>query len=285
MSESKRLMMNKKLVIDGHAHACGEYLTAEKIKQKLNNTKVDMVLLTAGQYGSKITYGLKDLARGNPYGDVVSKNNRMTSIIISLMRTIKSISKGNEYVYELKCQLPGIVKQCYWVTKRNWKDTAKDYERMSFDAIKFHQCWEKFNFADEFFVKTVEWAAQRELPIFIHVRTLAQVKELIAFIKEHSKAIIIIGHLYGMELFMEEEKRYFENVYFDLSNCYFVSKERTMMAYKHFGPEHLLMGSDTPYGKKSLENTVFQISDLPIPIEGKEGILGLNLAKLLKLKI
>lgn len=86
-----------------------------------------------------------------------------------------------------------------------------------------------------------------------------------------------------MELFIREDKQHFENTYFDLSNYYFVSKERTMLAYSNFGAEHLLLGSDTPYGKNSLENTIQQISELELPQLEKERILGLNLARLLKL--
>mgnify|MGYP001055264281 CR=1 FL=1 len=51
--------MHKTTVTDGHAHACGEYLTGVSEK-KSASAKVDMVLLTPGQYGSKITYGLKN---------------------------------------------------------------------------------------------------------------------------------------------------------------------------------------------------------------------------------
>ena len=94
---------------------------------------------------------------------------------------------------------------------------------------------------------------------------------------------MVIGHLYGMELFPREDKQHFENTYFDLSNFYFVSIERTMLAYKYFGAEHLLLGSDTPYGKNSLENTLRQISELELSTLEKERILGLNLARLLKL--
>ena len=92
---------------------------------------------------------------------------------------------------------------------------------------------------------------------------------------------MIIGHLYELELFLKEEKEYFKNTYFDLSNAYFVSPERTMMAYEHFGAEHLLYGSDTPCGKKSLENTKKQIMELNIPSEEKDKILGQNMAKLI----
>ncbi|MDN0033562.1 hypothetical protein QVN85_11675 [Oscillibacter valericigenes] len=52
--------MHKTTVIDGHAHACGKYLTGVQTEKKLASAKVDMVLLTPEQYGSKITYGLKN---------------------------------------------------------------------------------------------------------------------------------------------------------------------------------------------------------------------------------
>lgn len=275
--------MSDSIVIDGHAHACGGYLTAAQIENKLTAASTDIVLLTPGQYGSKTTYGLKNLAKANPLGDVVSKNNRMTSLMISLIGAVKQIPKGNEYVYQLKCELPDRVKQCYWITQKNWTNVQKDYDRMHFDAVKFHQCWEKFDIEDEFFVKTVEWASERELPVFIHIRNLAQMKKIIQFIIQHPKAIIIIGHLYGVELFMREDKQHFENTFFDLSNFYFVSKERIMLAYNYLGAKHLLLGSDTPYGKNSLENTIQQISELELSQLEKERILGLNLARLLKL--
>ena len=70
----------KNIVIDGHAHACGEYLTAEKIEQKLDKAGVDMVLLTPGQWKSKTTYRLKNLAMKNPYGDVFKKQEYENSM-------------------------------------------------------------------------------------------------------------------------------------------------------------------------------------------------------------
>lgn len=273
--------MDGKMIIDGHAHACGEYLTLEKIEKKLAKANVDMVLLTPGQYGSRITYPLKNLAKKNPLGDVVSRNNRTTGFMISLIGAIKDVPKGNEYVYQLKCALPDKVKQCYWVTKANWQDVQRDYEQMRFDAIKFHQCWEKFDLEEEFFEKTVEWAAVKQIPVFVHVRDQEQMQKMILFIKKNPSAIMIIGHLYELELFLKEKKEYFNNIYFDLSNAYFVSQERTMMAYEHFGAEHLLFGSDTPYGKNSLENTKKQIMELNISSKEKDKILGQNMVKLL----
>ena len=126
---------------------------------------------------------MKNVAQANPFGDVVSKNNRVTSWMIRLLRTIKSIPKGNEYVYSLKCKLPERVMQCYWVTKANAARVKSDYNRMHFETIKFHQCWENFKFTDAYFVKIVEWATKKNIPVFIHVRNQTQIKELIRFIK------------------------------------------------------------------------------------------------------
>ena len=71
-----------------------------------------------------------------------------------------------------------------------------------------------------------------------------------------------------------------KNVYFDLSNCYFVSKERFLAAYKHFGGEHFLLGSDTPYGRDALQNTIKMIEESGISQEDIERICGGNACKL-----
>lgn len=272
-----------KLIIDGHAHCCGEYLTVNSIKNKLNNAKTNMVVLTPGQYGSKTTYSMKNLTLKDPYADVVTKNNHTNRILMSIVRTIKTVPKGNEYVFKLKCEIPDKIKQCYWVTKDNWHNVDSDYTKMHFDMLKFHQCWEKFDIQDDNFVKTVKWSEQYKIPVFIHVYNKEQIAKLISFIKNNSDAIIIVGHLYQVEMFIKEDLKYFKNTYFDLSNMHFVSKERTMLAYNHFGAGKLMLGSDTPYGKQSLEKTIAQINSLDISQDDKNKILGGNMAQLLNI--
>lgn len=57
----------------------------------------------------------------------MSKNNRTTSLMISLIGAVKQIPRENEYVYQLKSELPDRVKQCHWVTRANWTNVCKDY--------------------------------------------------------------------------------------------------------------------------------------------------------------
>jgi aminocarboxymuconate-semialdehyde decarboxylase len=55
------------------------------------------------------------------------------------------------------------------------------------------------------------------------------------------------------------------------------------MAYEFFGPERIVMGSDFPLPIGDLEAAVPSIEAMDIPPEDKEKILGLNVARLLKL--
>ncbi len=40
------------MIIDGHAHACGDFLTSEGILEKLNEAGVDKVVLVPGELDS-----------------------------------------------------------------------------------------------------------------------------------------------------------------------------------------------------------------------------------------
>lgn len=263
-------------IIDSHAHACGEYLTEESIRLKLEKSGCQQIVLTPGQYGSKKTYNLKDKTLKDPLADVMTPNNKMNRIMMKILGMIRTVPKGNEYVYELTRKLPGVVFQNYWVTKKNAGRLEEDYKRMGFIAVKLHQCWEDFSIEGEYFQGIASWAEKKGLPLFIHLYCRDEVKKLIRYIEKHPKLKIIIGHLYCVEEFRSVPLSVLENVYFDLSNCYFVSKERFQIGYDAIGGEHFLLGSDTPFGKDAVENTMKMIQKSGIPKEDVEKIWGGN---------
>lgn len=272
------------MIIDGHAHACGELLTPDSIARKLKFSLTDMIVLTAGQLNSKKTFKMKNYAYKKPYEDVLRKINKKINFFIPLTRMIKSIPSGNEYVYDLKKHLPDKVRQFYWITKGNSHNIERDYERMGFDGIKFHQCWENFDICGDWFENLALWAESKDLPIFIHLNTHKDVVKLINFIMEHPNNKFIIAHLYGVELFINNDLNLFDNVFFDISNSYFVSKERILLAYEKFGSSKLLLGSDSPYGLQALEKTIYLVDKLNISPYDKDNILGNNMMHLLKIK-
>lgn len=269
------------MIIDGHAHACGEYLTVENIEEKLKVNHVDQVVLVPGEPNSKKTYKLKNYAEKKPYDDVVLKTNRLTKVVIALTGMNRVIPEGNEAVYQLKKAAPDLVKQFFWMTKGQWENVDENYERMKFDGLKLHQCWEGFDVDSEWFESILKWVTGKDMPLFIHLCSHKEVVKLIAMIKRHPRAKIIVGHSFGVEIFMKEELKYFDHVYFDLSNAYLVSKERIEMAVRHFGSEKLLMGSDTPYGVDALEKSIALINDLAISEDDKANILGGNMNRLM----
>lgn len=263
-------------MVDGHAHACGEYLTVDTIKNKMQKSGCNKVILTPGQYGSKITYSLKNKTLKDPMADVMSKHNKQNKVLMKIMGLIRDVPRGNEYVYQLTEKMPGQVFQAYWVTKANIDKLDEDYKRMKFVSVKLHQCWEDFSIEDAYFQKVASWAEKKKVPLFIHLYSVEEVEKMIHYIEKHPDLKVIIGHLYCVEQFMHLPECSFKNVFFDLSNCYFVSKERFLVAYKHFGGEHFLLGSDTPYGRNALENTIKMIEESGISQEDIEKIGGGN---------
>ena len=56
-------------------------------------------------------------------------------------------------------------------------------------------------------------------------------------------------------------------------------------AIDNLGADRIMLGSDTPWDKGSLENNIARISRLNIDSTEKERILGGNIADILKLKL
>ena len=269
------------MIIDGHAHACGQYLSTETIKKKIDLASVDKVVLVPGQLNSAKTYKLRDYTKKNPNKDVVKRTNKIIRMGITLLRVYKTIPEGNNHVYSLARSLPENIIQFFWVTKSQINEIDVKYKEMNFKGIKLHQCWECFKINSEYFKTIANWATRHEMPLFIHLYSYKDVADLIEYIRQNSNIKLINGHLFGLELFMQEDIENIKNVYFDVSNNFFISNERLEKALNHFGSSKLLMGSDTPYGENSLEKVIFRIKGLDIPENQKKEILGSNMENLL----
>jgi len=272
------------MIIDGHAHACGEYLTPESIIQNLNQTGTDKVILIPGELGSKKTYGLPNLAKIFPRRNVIKFFNAVTRVVIGLTGAINQIQAGNEYVHNLKTKCPNRVIQFLWITTKipNPVDyLSQKFGDWKFHGVKLHQCWEKFSIDSPFFISVAEWAEKNGVPLFIHLWSDRDVIKLIQYKKQHKNLKLIIGHLFGLELFIEK-KFEDENLYFDISTFQVISTYRLLKAIKIFGSEKILLGSDTPYGKNNLHKNISRINSLNIGAREKSMILGENMRDLLK---
>ncbi len=159
-------------------------------------------------------------------------------------------------------------------------EVEKHHREWKFRGIKVHQCWESFTFHSSRFEGLAAYARENRLPIFIHAGTKRDVRALIEFIRRNPQTRIIIAHLYGLELYMQCGAD-LENVYFEISTPQLISLERLNKALLHFGPERIIMGSDTPYGRENLRLNIERVDALPISEGEKQLILGKNVEHLL----
>lgn len=270
------------MIIDGHAHACGEYLNLKNIIEVLDRNKAEKIVLCPGEPGSKKSYTLPLWAEKYPHRDVMFFVNRIIGLVIKLTGASKHIDTQNRYVFELAQKSPDRILQAYWVNPKD-KDCLKklevDYREFDFKMIKVHQCWHDFSLEGSNMEAILNWAAKKKLPIFIHISTMAQVGSFIKLANRHPDTTIIVAHLIGFESMINNIRN--PNVYFDISPPQLISTERLQNAIAQAGADKILLGSDTPYGKNNLQINIQRINNLPISEEKKALIKGENMHRLL----
>ncbi len=273
------------MIIDGHAHACGEFLTPESIIKKLNNSGVDKVILVPGELESSKNYSLPNIAEIFPSRNVVKITNYLTKFVMKITGAIVQIPEGNEYVYKLTKKTVGRVIQFVWITQQianPAKYLDKKLVEWRFSGVKLHQCWENFSIDSEFFSTIAEWTEKNDMPLFIHLSSDSDVMEIIKYKRNHPQLKLIIAHLFGLELFIKSGFKD-ENLYFDSSTLQLTSTKRLMAAIKFAGAKNVTMGTDTPYGKNNLRKNIERIKNLDISSKEKDLILGENMKELLKI--
>ncbi|MBT3382559.1 MAG: amidohydrolase [Prolixibacteraceae bacterium] len=273
------------MIIDGHAHASGDFLKPESIIDNLNKSGVDKVILVPGELGSDKNYFLPNLAKVFPSNNVVKVTNPLTKFVIGITGTVKQIPKGNEHVYNLTQRTDGRVIQFIWITQQIENPIKYLNEKLAeweFKGIKLHQCWEDYSVDSEFFRAITEWTEKKDLPLFIHLYSDNEAKQLIEYKKAHPKLKLIVAHLFGLELFIKYNFKD-DNLYFDTSTIQLISTKRLMDAIKFAGASNITFGTDTPYGKQNLKKNIDRIKSLDISSKEKELIFGENMRKLLKI--
>ncbi len=273
------------MIIDGHAHACGEFLKSESIIDKLDKAGVDKVILVPGELESTKNYALPDFANFFPTKNVVKLTNLLTKFVMKITSTVRQIPEGNEYVYNLTKESEDRIIQFIWITQQIEKPDKYLSEKLldwNFKGIKLHQCWESYAINSDFFKIVAKWTEKNNLPLFIHLYSDRDVKQLIDYKKKHPNLKLIVAHLFGLEIFIKQNYKD-ENLYFDTSTLQLTSTKRLISAIKFAGAERIMLGSDTPYGKGNLEKNINRINNLNISTSEKNLILGENMKKLLKL--
>jgi predicted TIM-barrel fold metal-dependent hydrolase len=120
------------------------------------------------------------------------------------------------------------------------------------------------------------FGGERKLPVFIHLYAKRDAVNLLKLAAAHPETIFVVAHLLGLEVFAAAGPALPRNFYFDISPPNLNPLRLVKRALAVFGPERLLLGSDTPYGKDNLRMSLERINGLDIPGDEKALILGGN---------
>ena len=154
---------------------------------------------------------------------------------------------------------------------------------LGFKGLKIHPVtdYHPIN-SREYVYPLVEKAVALDLPLFIHTGHPPMSGPILVadLARKFPQSKLILGHL-GHAQFSDAcyVGLEYPNVYADLSMNHFGAIKN---AYRAFGPERMLFGSDSPtshpIGAKSF------VENLPIPVGEKEQILGGNIIRLCALE-
>jgi len=264
-------------IIDAHAHAAREYSTAESIRGMARQYSIENIVLCPSP---KNNLDLKE-PPNFPFLRSPSSIYLLNRMLRMAYRSFKDFGDGNQYVYELKNEVPNIVVQFLWVNPldpQHIENLEQNVRKYGVKGLKLHQAWNPFMIDAKEFNQVVEIARAKKLPIFIHLYSKNETQKLLRFIGNNQDVTFIVAHMLGLDTF-NEKRHHFPNLYFDTSGSERVRGEDILEAINLFGHEHVIFGSDTPYAK--IGDQIRKIEFLHLTDNVKEHIFRQNAKRIL----
>ena len=273
------------MIIDGHAHAAGEFAKVDKLIETLDRVGVDKVALCPGLKNNTRLWPLPNVPiQAVKYHPLYNRYFIHPGIRFSYNFVFRDKGDGNEFVHSFVQRYPDRVIQIYWLDPRKpdfMTRLGEDFERWRFKGIKLHQACTPFKIDGDEMKAVVEFARERGLPIFIHLWSNGEGRKLAELAKSQPDANFVILHLLALESVVERAGNA-QNIYYDISPYSYISENRIRQAVRAFGADHVVAGSDTPFDGDSLPRVIHRVRHMDLPDIDKEKILGANVAALLK---
>jgi uncharacterized protein len=271
------------LIIDAHAHLGGEYKDLPSVMSTLDNLGIDRVILCPADSIREKPLPVPGLAKKFPDTDLNFLVNRLIRNVRNERQIQGKIEEGNKNVYAISGLSGGRIIQFFWADplKREILDEMEvKFNMWKFRGIKLHQACHPFKIISNQFHELAEFAVSRNIPVFIHLYSKKEILDFISVSAEF-KIPFIVGHLIGLELFIQNKDRIGDNIFFDISCPALVSAERIRKAVKEFGAGRIIMGSDAPYGMDNARVIISRIMSMNLKEIERERILGNNMRDIL----
>ena len=272
------------MIIDGHSHACGEFLNADRICAKLDAAGASMAVVSPAEPGSARTYHVPNLAGRFPGPVWMYPVNRLVKFAVIVKRMAKKLEEGNEQVFAMHQAAPNRILQCYWLDTGRpdaLQRLEKRHAQWGFSMVKLHQCWTAFSPTGPLVNEVADWCGHRGLPLFAHLYRPRDVAAYYDTVRDHPHTNFVLAHCIDVDVMAR--RPVLDNLSFDISPPDLVSVRQIRTAVDHAGSEHVVLGSDTPYGRDNLRRNIEKIRNMEGLTElDRDRILGQNLFHLLQ---
>ena len=271
------------MIIDGHAHSAGEFHRGEDIARILDELGVDKAILCPGPINEPRKWSVPPLARVFRRRGLGLPGNRLLRLTAGYVARRADLAENNAYVASLARRYPGRIAQNYWVDPGSLGDLGglgARHDEWKFRALKVHQCFQRVASDSPGMHALARFAADRGLPIFIHLYAKRDAVGLLTLAVAHPGTTFVIAHLLGLDIFAAADRTRLDNIYFDISPPNLNPLRLVERALGIFGAERLLLGSDTPYGRDNLRTSLERVDGLRIPSAEKALILGGNASRI-----
>ena len=273
------------MIIDAHAHACGEFADLRKLTQILDELTVDKDALCPGLKGHTSAptpphIPIAAIKQHPLYGRYFIN----PGIRFNYNFLLREKQDGNEFVYSLAKERPDRIIQVYWPDPRKphfMTTLEKDYEKWHFKGIKLHQVCTPFKTDGIELDAIAGFCGEKRLPLFIHLSSDGDAVKLLHIARDYPGTSFMLLHLIGLET-IAERARQMDNIHYEISPFSYIKEARLKYAIDKLGAARVILGSDTPCDKGSLRNNIARIDRLRITSSQKERILGGNIAGILK---
>jgi predicted TIM-barrel fold metal-dependent hydrolase len=276
------------MIIDAHAHASGEFADPRKLTEILDKLGVDKVALCPGLKGHTSAptppnipiSAIKQHALYSRY--FINPGIRFNYNVL-----LREKQDGNQFVYSLAKEHPDRIVQIYWLDPRKpdfVTKLEKDFEKWRFKGVKLHQVCTPFKSDGIEIDDIARFCGERRLPLFVRLWSDRDALRLLNLAKNYPGTDFILLHLVGLEVVAEQAK-HARNIHYEISPFSYIKENRLKYAVDTLGADHIMLGSDTPWDKGSLENNIARIRRLDIGSAEKERILGINAMDILKLRL
>ncbi len=268
------------MIIDGRAHAAGDYATMESIIAVSKKYGIEKVVLCTSP---KNNLDLK--APPNfPFAKSPSSIYFLNRMLRLTYKAFKDHGDGSQYVSALKDRLPDMVIQFLWVNpldRGHMNNLERNIETYQVRGIKLHQAWDSFAIDGNEFNELVEVAHTHQLPIFIHLYSKKETWKVLQYAKKNRDITFIVAHMLGLDIF-KDERKLLPNVYFDTSGSERVRERDIQEAIESFGYDHVIFGTDTPYAK--IGDQIDKIKRLNLSDNAMDHIFKLNIENVLSVR-